>query len=216
MNQLIPAQKDTLVTEMGCASSISSKNINSPETMERWGNLIRNIGYISVENKTRVKKTWKLLSRDISGIGAKIFVKIFEADPDIKKIFHCDGLEGDALLTNSQFKGHASRFMQAIGAAVDNIDDLQGGMGPMLEGLGKQHLSFQGFKPEFWDTFTDAILDAFRETLHHRFTSEVAAAWKLVFVFIILKLKQGYQEACLEQAEGIRPCQTPGNVKVEL
>ena len=200
---------------MGCASSISSKSSkkpNSSETMERWGNLIRNIGYISVENKSRVTKTWRLLSRDISGIGAKIFVQIFESNPEIKHIFHCDGIEGNALLTNSQFKGHASRFMQAIGAAVDNIDDLQGGMGPMLEGLGKQHLSFEGFKPEYWDNFTGAILNVFKDTLHHRFTPEVASAWKLVFVFVILKLKQGYQQACLEQAEGVRPSQTHGNV----
>ena len=184
--------------------------------MKRWGNLIRNIGYISDENKVHVKKTWKLLSRDIPGLGAKIFIRIFDSNPDIKQIFHCDDLEGDALLKNSQFKGHASRFVQAMGAAVDNIDDLHGGMGPMLEGLGRQHLSFKGFKPEFWDTFTESILHVFKDKLHHRFTTDVASAWKLIFVFMIQKLKQGYQQASLEQAEGVGPCPTPGNVKFEI
>lgn len=191
---------------MGCASSVTRivpKKTMSSETMERWGNLIQNIGYISNENKLLVKKTWKVLSRDISGVGSKIFLKIFDANPDIKEIFGCDDLEGEALTKSHQFKGHASRFMQAIGAAVDNIDDLQGGMGPMLEGLGRQHMSFKGFKPEFWDTFTEAILQAFKEKLHHRFTPEIATAWKLVFIFVIIKLKQGYQAASVELAEGV-------------
>ena len=185
------------MNEMGCGTSKS----RSSETMERWGNLIRNIGYISFENKKLVKKTWKILSRDIPGVGAKIFLRIFEANPNIKEIFHCQGLEGEALLKSHQFKGHASRFMQAIGAAVDNIDDLINGMGPMLEVLGRQHMSFNGFKPEFWDTFTEAILCVWKETLRHRFSTDVATAWKLVFAFIILKLKQGYKQACIEHAE---------------
>ena len=182
---------------MGCTTSISTVS----KDVDRRGPLIKNHGYISNENIEIVKRTWKLLSGDIQDVGAKIFLKLFDLNPSIREIFHCESLDGDALLRNRQFRGHASRFMQAIGAAVDTIDDLQGSMGPMLEDLGRQHLTFAGFKPGYWDCFTDAILHVWKDQLHYRFTTEVAKAWKTVFVFIVLKLKEGFEKACLMEAQ---------------
>ena len=41
------------------------------------------------------------------------------------------------------FKGHASRFMNAVGAVVDNLQNLEETLTPLLVGLGENHVHFQ-------------------------------------------------------------------------
>ena len=183
---------------MGCSTSISK---GTSQNTERWRSLIKNESFISNENKEFVKRTWRIISSDIQEVGAKIFISIFDINPLVKEIFQCDTLEGDALLKNKRFRGHATRFMQAIGVTVDNIDDLHGVVGPMLEDLGRQHHTFDRFKPGYWDCFTEAILQVWKDQMRYRFTAEVESAWKTLFAFIILKLKDGYQQACLLDAK---------------
>jgi len=115
---------------MGCTPSSTVSNGNKsaqPEvTTYRLG-----------EHEIRlINKTWKLLSTDMTGYGTKVFLRIFQKNPKLKQLFPCRDVEGEELLKNKHFKGHASLFMQAIGAAVDNIDCLEENLAPLLLGLG--------------------------------------------------------------------------------
>ena len=154
---------------------------------------LMNEEYISADHTRIIKKTWNKLSRNIPGIGAKILLRIFELNPIIKETFPFKDVSDAALVKDPHFKGHASRFMQSVGAAVDNIDDLPKTMGPMLVTLGGEHFRFKGFQMEYWDTFVEAILFIWMIELKHALNEEVARAWRGLFVFMVIKLKEGYQ-----------------------
>ena len=106
--------------------------------------------------------------------------------------------DGDVLLKDSCFKGHASRFMQAVGAAIDYMDDLHDAMGPMLVALGEQHFFYEGFKPEYWDTFSESVLDILKQVLRRKYVPKLSEAWEKVFVFMVSKLNEGYDKAAEE------------------
>lgn len=177
---------------MGCSASLALVS----NTKCRSESLMNYVQYITPEDKRLVRKTWNRLSRDMPGLGVNIFLRIFVLKPDLKQIFPFRDFGEDDLVTDSCFRGHASRFVQAIGAAIDNMDDLHNAMGPMLEGLGGQHLHYEGFKPEYWDIFIEAVLDIWKLKLRRKFTSNVSDAWKILFEFMCSKLKEGYNEAC--------------------
>lgn len=90
------------------------------------------------------------------------------------------------------FAGHASRFMQAVGAMVDNMDDLDNTMYPVLINLGKRHVLFEDFEGNFFDAFEQGMLLVWSDELGTRFDEKVRDAWQMVFSYIIRTLKAGY------------------------
>nr|XP_034307779.1 non-symbiotic hemoglobin 0-like [Crassostrea gigas] len=132
--------------------------------------------------------------------GIRVFERIFELNPDLKQLFPFRNKEGESLRNDHDFTGHASRFMQAVGAAIDNINNLYMYFGPLLIGLGKQHVEFGGFKPEYWDVFTEAMLYVWEKELGDLFDDNCRNAWTKVFEFIMEQLKVGYSQAIDEEA----------------
>ena len=80
-----------------------------------------------------------------------------------------------------------------VDAVVENIDDPDGVMGPFLVGLGRQHVTFGGFKPEYFDAFEEAMTTVWAEELGDKFDDMARQAWKVVFQFIMHKLRKGYE-----------------------
>lgn len=179
---------------MGCASSLVLAGKFAKRTDERTAAGMTIHGFTDRE-KHIIKKTWKIVSNNMPGVGANIFLAIFSLNPEVKQIFPCRDATGDALLRDPNFRGHASRFMQAVGAAVDNIHDLDEAMGPLLLNLGQQHIHYAGFKLEYFDIFIQAILKVFESELGSRYTAEVRQAWRKVVEFMISQMKEGYIKA---------------------
>ena len=178
---------------MGCSTSLA---MSAVKTENYEGEAV----IFTDQQKKIIHKTWKFLADDLNGRGTRIFLRIFELHPYVKELFPCRDLEGEDLLRDANFKGHASRFMQAVGAAVDNIDNLDGALAPLLIGLGKQHIHFRGFKPDYWDAFREAILFVWEMDLGDKFNEQTRDAWVAVFGFIMVKLKEGYKKAKDERA----------------
>ncbi|XP_067676830.1 hemoglobin subunit mu-like [Haliotis asinina] len=172
---------------MGCGTSLK-KTATAPD--ER---------YITGQQRMLVRRTWRYLAGDMTGIGSKVFIRIFNLYPNVKQLFPCRHKEGTELLRDPNFKGHASRFMQAVGAVVDNMDDLDTSLSPLLIGLGRQHINFNGFIPENFDAFTQSMTLTWEEELNGHFTEEVKDAWVAVFRFIMMKLKEGFALASDER-----------------
>ncbi len=179
---------------MGCASSVavpikSSIQLNSIQVAnnDEWG--------FTDRQKTIVRKTWKLLATDLTGRGIKVFTRIFEIQPDLKQLFSFRNAEGEAMLKDTRFKGHASRFMNSVGAVVDNLDNLSETLKPLLTELGMNHVNFQGFEPEYFNVFFKAMNQVWAEDLGSKFTAEAQEAWTLVFSFIMDNLKLGFAMA---------------------
>lgn len=181
---------------MGCSPSM--------DVVKPTLNGASNHSIFTEKQKKIVIRNWKMLSNDLSGRGSKIFLRIFEMNPAVKKLFPCGHLEGEALLKDPHFKGHASRFMQAVGAVIDNIDNYEEALAPLLLGLGRQHIHFKGFQPDYWNSFESAILHVWREELASKFNTDAREAWHKVFQFILTKLNEGYQQA-LDEEEKRKP-----------
>ena len=102
------------------------------------------------------------------------------------------------LYKDCRFRGHASRFMQVVGATVDNIDSLEM-LTPVLTELGHQHCQIAGFDEDYFELFMDAMISVWRDRLKQRFRGDVELAWKTVFMFILKQLREGMH------LEGSRP-----------
>ncbi|XP_077977153.1 neuroglobin-1-like [Glandiceps talaboti] len=177
---------------MGCSASAqtkSHKKISANGQTE----------FFTERQRRIVRKTWRALANDMTGNGTKVFLWIFETNPKVKQLFPCRDKEGDDLLKDMDFKGHASRFMQSVGAAVDNVDSLDTSLAPLLLNLGKSHINFRGFKSDYFDIFTTAMLHVWEQELQDRFTPEVKEAWNMVFDYMMSKMKDGFTLAFNEK-----------------
>jgi len=114
---------------------------------------------LTEQHKRVIVKNWAVLSSDLSGRGSRIFLLIFGRNPLIKSIFSFGHLDGEELASDPRFKGHALRFMQAVGAVVDNIDNYKEALSPLLNDLGRRHTQFKGFKPIYFNDFQDSIME---------------------------------------------------------
>ena len=177
---------------MGCSPSRGLDNRNS--TTGRRDKIIFSESFRDQE-KTIIKQQWRVLSPDMKEIGAKVFLEIFKKYPEVKQLFPCRNIADEQLMSSKVFKGHAYVFMQAIGAVVENIDDVEKAMSNALIFLGKQHVTFTGVHQVYFDEFTSVISNVWREKLGSSYTPESAKAWRHVFVYIMGKLKKGYHLA---------------------
>ncbi|XP_014676299.1 PREDICTED: neuroglobin-like [Priapulus caudatus] len=153
---------------------------------------------VTEQERRLLRKTWRYMTNqyDLMELGCEVFLMIFELNPEAKKMFPCRDVEGEELLTNHDFKGHASRFMQAVGAAIDHLDDLQLELEPLLCTLGRTHANYRnrGFVPHFFDEFTAAMIQTWQKKLGRKFTPDVRAAWLTMLSFVAAAMKSGYNE----------------------
>ena len=154
---------------------------------------------ISNEEKTIIKRQWETLSADMEATGTAVFMRIFTEHPEIKCLFSFKDIDNQELPRSTELRRHSLRFMQAIGAAINNIDDIDSKWPDTLLTLGKQHTKFTGFKPLYFQVFYDAILHAWKTVLDDCFTTECTVAWGHLLVLIMEKLKKGYHLATLEE-----------------
>lgn len=151
-----------------------------------------------------IQTTWRTkLCTDMTRIGINIFTKIYTIDPKIKLLFPFHDLPEDKLMNDRRFRGHASRFMQAIGAAVENVESWESCFEPMLLGLGRYHITVIGFKSEYFTVFFDSMVEVWQNELKKQFTGDVRESWTIVFSFIMEKLQEGYNNAAIEEANKV-------------
>jgi hemoglobin-like flavoprotein len=187
---------------MGCANSLQYKKHPSKHISPNKNPIKSRIIFTlkcprdlpPLEIKT-VQQTWPSLAKDLQGNGLQIFLRIFEICPEIKFLFHVENVRHSQLARNDTIKAHGKRFINAIGFAVENLEDIEqedNKLCKFLFNLGKQHQNFQAFKPEYFEIFYEALMCQWELCMGDRFTTEVANAWSHLFVFLMEKLKEGY------------------------
>ena len=146
-----------------------------------------------------LQQTWNRLSSRLSGIGVKVFLRIFELAPSAKEAFQFGKLSEEELLSNGLFRSHATRFMQAVEVTVNNLDVLDVIIVPNLVSLGRRHLTIPGFRPEYLKTFETAMMDVWSEELGKKyFCKNAQIAWQKVFHLIANSLQEGYRSGVKE------------------
>ena len=171
---------------MGCGISASRAHNDKAQT----GASKRVV--LSSHQKKLVLQTWKRLSSDMVGRGCRVFLYIFQLKPGLKAFFPFRDLDGEDLVCDLTFRGHATRFMQTVDETVRCVDDLEGGLAELLSALGKKHTHIADFRPEYWDTFVQSLDRVWEEDLGVKFTVECRQVWGTLFNYIIGKLREGY------------------------
>lgn len=142
-----------------------------------------------------VQRTWPALARDLHGNGLQVFLRIFELCPEAKILFSVENVRHSELARNVTIKAHGARFLNAINAAVENLnktDQKDDDFCRLLFFLGQQHKHFKGFRPEYFEIFYEALMWQWGRCMGEKFTPEVSDTWSHVFVYIMEKLKEGY------------------------
>lgn len=88
--------------------------------------------------------------------------------------------------------------MNSLGAIMENIDNYEASLSPLLVKLGRNHIQITNFNPSFFVAFEEAILHIWSMDLGDKFTPECQKAWKIVLRFIHTELKKGYVQAMNE------------------
>ncbi len=117
----------------------------------------------------------------IAETAAEIFYnRLFELDPELKKIFPSDNKEA--------MKGQGNKLMTMLGSAVAGLNHLEK-LVPILENLGKRHVEYK-VKPSHYDTVGTALLDTLDIGLKDEFTPEVKQAWTEVYITMATVMKK--------------------------
>ena len=76
----------------------------------------------------------------------KVFLRIFEYRPSVKRMFPFHDAWGDQLIRHPQFVQQAQRFMRVIAVVVNSVEHLRSGRGgsPALYELGRRHVTIEG------------------------------------------------------------------------
>jgi len=144
-----------------------------------------------------------------------VFVRIFSRHPELLSLFPFGDVvrryDKDAQISDEElaltldkvrqhptFRNHAAAFAGAIGMAVNSLDDWDGDLTATLLQLGQMHSETEGFTVQnfeifaeslfhIWETKLECCLDGIDTTL-----SEVNHAWEILFIFMMMKLRDGY------------------------
>jgi len=154
---------------------------------------------LTANDKEMIRSTWLAVSSDPYRIGARVFLRIFELEPEARKLFRFDGMTETELIVNGLFRIHASRFIRAIDLAVNNLDALDLVVVSNLIQLGRQHALIVGFKVEYLDAFRTAMTDVWEAELgSEQFAGNTRKAWSELFLLITNSVLEGYQQRCSE------------------
>lgn len=152
-----------------------------------------------------VKQTWSDDFDFLYELGAAIYTYIFEHNPQAKVLFPKIHRHGDKWRESNEFRSQALKFVQTISFTSKNLyhmDEIH----PRLHQIGEMHVKYasRGFKPEYWNSFLDAMEFALTEHINSvaHFTEkqrkDAARVWRQLASYIIVHMRRGYQEGELK------------------
>lgn len=193
---------------MGCRSSKSGsvikqcheiKDRNGDAGTEKRNTIARlsstNQREITVEEAYVLKRTWHYMTKDLQGNGLQVFLRIFELCPATQKLFKVENVHHSDLARSVLIKAHGARFMKAVGAVIDNLDDIgkkDNQLTQLLIGLGQHHVQYSEFKSQYFEAFYEALMFQWERIMGEMFTPQVSDTWSRLFTYLMQKLTEGY------------------------
>jgi len=122
-----------------------------------------------------IKESWDKIF-PIADKAAELFYgKLFEIDPELKKLFPEDMTE------------QGRKLMTMINTAVNSLDNLEAVV-PAIQESGKRHVDY-GVKDEDYDTVGEALIWTLGAGLGDAFTDDVKQAWVAVYGVLATTMK---------------------------
>ena len=140
-----------------------------------------------------IRKTWKKLDDDLTGRGIQLFFKIMDADNNVQGLFPWRHVPRSSLVGNPWFRGHASRFMQAVGAVVDCLGSTEQQVLLIICDIGRKHAKTNNFDDSYFALFARCIMEMLEEEIGRQFNKEVKDAWETVIGCMVIGFKAGHK-----------------------
>jgi nitric oxide dioxygenase len=115
------------------------------------------------ERSRLVRESFELLRENAVPIAMLFYGKLFELDPEARRLFHID-------LTRQ-----GQKLMDTLGIIIGSLDHFEA-IQPFLAELGLRHANL-GVRPEQYDTLREALLWTLSQALGLNFDAETRAAW---------------------------------------
>ncbi len=122
-----------------------------------------------------VRESIELLREDAEPFALLFYGRLFELDPDSRRLFHND------------FAVQGRKLMDMLTSVVDSLDDFQP-MRARLAELGRKHVEY-GVRKEQYDTLATALLWSIGQALGASFDVPTSDAWRLAIHAICTGMK---------------------------
>jgi hemoglobin-like flavoprotein len=120
---------------------------------------------MTLDQRRLVRDSFESLREYAEPLSLLFYGKLFEIDPDARKLFHNDlALQG-------------RKLMDMLTSVVESLDDLHP-MRARLAKLGHQHAEY-GVRSTQYDTVTQALLWSIGQALGPGFDAPTREAWRL-------------------------------------
>jgi hemoglobin-like flavoprotein len=128
------------------------------------------------EQRQLVRESFQQIQPVADLAGELLYQRLFKIDPALRNLFKPD------------FRQQGRKLMQMIALIVSNLDrpDFPG---ETVEELGRRHARF-GVQDEHYETVGAALLWTLERCLAGAFTSEVRAAWLVLYVRLADTMKR--------------------------
>jgi hemoglobin-like flavoprotein len=123
-----------------------------------------------------VQHSFKSVALIADEAAALFYGRLFELDPELRKLFKSDPKE------------QGRKLMTMIGMAVRGLDNIAA-LVPVVENLGRRHVAY-GVMPGHFDTVGAALLWTLKQGLGVAFTSEVESAWAQAYRLLADTMKE--------------------------
>ncbi|XP_064600732.1 cytoglobin-1-like [Liolophura sinensis] len=166
----------------GCVAKPSQVKINSCLTQEQI---------------TLVQETWKLLRGDLSSCGVIVFTRFFQTNAEMKGLFPkiitiSEENRLEFVIDEKMLQKHATTVMEGLGAAVESLNNPYV-LDNVLKAVGQTHARRQ-VKPIMLKKLWPALDFGLSETLQDNYTKEAADAWRKVYEYICIRMKEGMKD----------------------
>ncbi|CCD65343.1 Globin domain-containing protein [Caenorhabditis elegans] len=153
----------------------------------------------SQEEKDILRRSWKVLDKNLNHTAYNIFEMIFNQSPDTRQLFPFMKFNTGGRSKEIEF--HALRFMQVLESVVKTLDNPET-LNPLCDNLGRVHgrlSESRGFRTHHWGVFIECTLFHFRkvlgqDTYFHRMDAldKVIINWRIIIRLLIKQMKRGF------------------------
>jgi hemoglobin-like flavoprotein len=124
-----------------------------------------------------VRDSLDALHEDAEPFSLLFYGKLFELDPDSRRLFHNDlAVQGRKIMD----------MLTSVAESLDNFEPMRA----RLAELGRKHAQY-GVRPEQYDTLTTALLWSIGQALGPSFDAPTRVAWRLAINAICVAMKAG-------------------------
>lgn len=138
------------------------------------------------------RETWNIVRAHSVEAGVTIMASYFRRYPQYHQAFPAfKHVPVDELADNKKFQAHCQNIMSTLSNAIDALDDADL-MDAILHSTGERHGRRGQGTQEFID-LKGVMMEAMKDTLKSKFSTEVEAAWNKTIDVLFLKIFKGIE-----------------------